>query len=236
MQKKLNHLGLFAKFWEPGKVKTRLANSVGNQNASSVYFAMVMNLLHKLDLCGDQRTIAFAPIEKENEFSSLVEQRGLNWNIEPQSAGGLGQRMTSFFKSKLDSTPTSVVLIGSDCLEIDADTLDRAFAMLNDSDVVLGPSFDGGYYLVGMSTYRPEIFQDIEWSTESVFEQSIQRMKTHDISYSILEQKHDIDHLEDLVRLKEQLVSGPGEDESNSVVKQLNDKLREAIQTALTDL
>ena len=232
MQKKMNRLGLFGKFWEPGKVKTRLASKIGNLNAANVYHAFLLNLLRNLNQCGDCRTIAYAPVEKGSQFQDLIQQQGLDWSIEPQRDGGLGERMTRFFESQFDWQSAKIVLVGSDCLDIDADTLEQAFAMLNESEVVLGPSFDGGYYLVGMSAYQPEIFQDIAWSTETVLAQTIERMTAEGISYSQLEQKHDIDHLEDLIRLRDQMVDKAQED-SDCEVTDADAELLQVIQSVL---
>lgn len=232
MQIKTNRLGLFAKFWEPGKVKTRLAGKIGNPNAAKVYHAFLLNLLRNLNRCGDSRTIAYAPAEKETQFLELVGQENLTWSIQQQTDGGLGERMTRFFKSQLDAENTKVVLIGSDCLEVDSDTLERAFAALNENEVVLGPSFDGGYYLVGMSVFRPEIFRDIAWSTETVLEQTIERMTAEGISHSLLEQKHDIDHREDLVQLRDRM-NEKAEADSKQTESQADAELLQVIQSVL---
>ena len=140
--------------------------------------------------------------------------------------------MTRFFKSQLDAKNTKVVLIGSDCLEVDSDTLERAFAALNENEVVLGPSFDGGYYLVGMSVFRPEIFRDIAWSTETVLEQTIERMTAEGISHSLLEQKHDIDHREDLVQLRDRM-NEKAEADSKQTESQADAELLQVIQSVL---
>ena len=231
-RKKTNRFGLFAKFWEPGKVKTRLASKIGNLNAGKVYHAFLLNLLKNLATCGEVRTIAYAPAEKESQFRDLIRQEELDWSIQPQTEGGLGERMTRFFESQFESQHARVVLIGSDCLEVDSDTLEQAFALLNEKEVVLGPSFDGGYYLVGMSVFRPEIFRDIAWSTETVLAQTIERMTAEGISHGLLEQKHDIDHLEDLVQLQDRM-NEKAKSDSDSIESKADTELLQVIQSVL---
>ncbi|MEQ9262975.1 MAG: TIGR04282 family arsenosugar biosynthesis glycosyltransferase [Owenweeksia sp.] len=114
-----------------------------------------------------------------------------------QEGHDLGQRMHKAFSDAFDRGYKHVVIIGSDCPEIDAKTLQDAFTRLNQNDAVIGPANDGGYYLLGLSR-KVNIFTDIKWSTESVFDETVSQIKKHHLSYYVLPEKTDLDTIEDL--------------------------------------
>lgn len=227
VSKKNNHLALFAKYWEPGKVKTRLAANIGDHAASKIYQAFLQNLLRRLNHVGNERSIVYSPSERISEFRSLA---GHDWTLSPQSSGGLGDRLTSFVSSKF--TPTemnlNLVIIGSDCLDIDQELVDQAFDALDRAQVVLGPTHDGGYYLIGLSEHLPVIFQDIDWSTESVFQQTLAHIRTQNLTSVELPTLNDIDEFEDLSKLRERL-EGQGSD--NVLDQELLLSINEALAT-----
>ena len=207
------HLGLFAKYWEAGKVKTRLAKDLGELGAMKVYFAFLNHLVSQLGKCGDLRTIGFSPAESNSEFETLA---GESWALVPQSTRDLGHRMAHFFewafsenKKHQSNSASCVVLIGSDTPHISSSRIEEAFAILNDHDVVIGPSTDGGYYLVGMSGRVHPIFEGIEWSTETVLPDTLELMRRNGISYGLLEPMTDIDFCEDLLSLMERIHDQP---------------------------
>ena len=205
----MNRLGLFAKFWEPGRVKTRLAADIGHDAACRIYEEFVRHLLKKLQDTADRRVLAYSPPEKQSEFAAAIGQR---WEIRPQSAGDLGDRMAQFFfqflaagdeQSTADVEPTKVALIGTDCPHLSPATVGDAFASLDQHDLVLGPCPDGGYYLVGMKTACPGIFDDIQWSSEQVLEQTLARADELKLAVHLLPELIDIDHLADLRAVKQ---------------------------------
>lgn len=230
VQKKIHHLGMFAKFWEPGKVKTRLASDIGPERASEIYLAFCQTLLARLSNAADERSIVYAPAERKNEFLTVAQD---TWQIVPQTKGDLGRRMSEFFHAKLAEPQTKVVVIGSDCLDIDVALIDQAFAALNEVDVVLGPSEDGGYYLIGMSTFRPEVFVDIAWSTESVMSQTLERIANNDISHTLLPSLNDIDDLGDLEQLLSNLQANSSTKEQRIHCDPTEQSLQHAIEKAL---
>lgn len=234
MEKKTNHLALFAKYWEPGKVKTRLAARIGDTPASQLYFVFLQTLLKRLGDTADQRAIVFSPADRKRDFEEIAQP---NWTIAPQSDGSLGQRLTEYTQSILaapepsgaTSNPNSqrLLVIGSDCVELEPSHLEFAFAKLDEVDVVLGPSFDGGYYLIGMSKPTPFAFERIQWSTDSVFQQTVERLDEHNLTYHVLDSFHDIDELDDLKNLLDRLESlNAGQDLTQ-------EELMNAIQSAL---
>lgn len=198
----MDHLGIFAKFWTPGKVKTRLAATIGDVESASVYHAMLNYLVDNLQTVGDQRTIAFTPQTSQPSFLELGASTDSTWQCVAQVDGSLGQRMTHFFSSAFsDSKTRNVVLIGSDCPMITPDLCRDAFAALQNNDVVLGPTFDGGYYLVGMSNRFYDVFSGITYSTESVLGQTIKKLQADQRAFALLPQLQDIDEFPQLFDL-----------------------------------
>ncbi len=198
-------LGIFAKYWEAGKVKTRLAAGVGDKTAARVYQSFVKHLTHVLSEAGDRRELHFAPIEALHEFRSEIAPA---WKLVPQSNGDLGQRMNQFFAAVFAKYPLQnpkVVLIGTDSPWLDQTRIDQAFQALANCDVVIGPSEDGGYYLIGMNQPVPELFEGIEWSSDRVFSASIEILKNQGVKYLTLPIGYDIDERQDLIRFRDSI-------------------------------
>lgn len=209
----MNVFGVFAKFWEAGKVKTRLAKSVGDELAAEIYFQLLKstrNLGQQIEL--DQaesrfeKMLGYAPSNRTNEFSNFAP----SWNLIPQVESDLGTRMKCFFNSCFESVQNEgdcrVVLIGSDTPALPVRNVHHAFELLHHHDVVLGPSFDGGYYLIGCRNETPDIFSNIDWSTPAVLEQTIARLNQIGCRYAMLEKYNDVDELDDLRKLQSELL------------------------------
>ena len=199
------HLGLFAKHWIPGQVKTRLAATIGKEFASQVYFEFLTHLLTNLRHCAHQRSVVYAPAAAREAFASVSDH---HWSLEPQSQGDLGNRLDVFFRDKFraeplgrSSAPVKAVVIGSDCPLLAADDIQSAFLALDDHDVVLGPSRDGGYYLLGMRGQPFALFDNIAWSSPYVCEQTIRCAGRLGISCVLLREMNDIDDVQDLIGL-----------------------------------
>ena len=212
---------MFAKFWAPGKVKTRLAATIGEVQAAQVYRAMLSYLVDSLHAVGDQRTIAFTPSDTLTEFASVTASVMESWALIPQADGSLGNRMTHFFESLFsaavaeDSSRCNVVLIGSDCPAISPALCTEAFELLRTNEVVLGPTPDGGYYLVGMAGQYRDVFSGITYSTESVLEQTIRKMQDNQIKYALLQPREDIDEFDNLVSLHKAMVENRQPDQAD---------------------
>lgn len=198
----MNCLGIFAKYWEPGRVKTRLAATLGGEPASEIYQRFVVTLVGRFSHCADSRLLCFTPTEQAEAFA---ETAGADWVAKPQTTGDLGARMTSFFEFCFQSGAERVVLIGSDSPTLPIEYVESAFRLLSKADVVLGPTDDGGYYLVGASRNVAGIFAEIDWSTPRVWEQTVARLGELRLSYDSLPQWYDVDELPDLERLRDEL-------------------------------
>ena len=197
----MDYFGIFAKYWQPGKVKTRLANSIGRQAASDVYCAILNHLLSSLNSTADQRVIAYTPIDKATEFAIFP-----HWQQTPQCEGPLGERMAHFFTQAFANSAQRVVLIGSDCPDITSEIVNSALEALTQADVVLGPTLDGGYYLVAMAGQFHDIFSDITFSTESVLEETLALAKRNNITVHCLDSLNDIDEVDDLRQYIQRLI------------------------------
>lgn len=197
-------LGLFAKAWDAGAVKTRLAATVGNETAVELYKQLLTMNLQRFASSAYQRVVAYSPADENTKarFAEFMEQMtpAPQWDLIPQSDGGLGKRMSCFFEQQFAAHGSSsrVVLIGSDAVRLMSDVMEEAFDLLKSHDVVFGPSTDGGYYLVGLSGMSEHIFQDIDWSTEKVLEQSLAKCTTAGLSVGQLKPLTDVDTEVDL--------------------------------------
>lgn len=229
-------LGLFAKLWQPGKVKTRLAATIGAQRAAAIYQQLLIFHLKRFGDSADARAIAYSPSDDATKARfadrlqslNLQELAGsqLDWNLVPQTESDLGTRMCTFFQQQFDSFEGAcrVIVVGSDAPQLTTAMVDEAFGLLDSHDVVFGPSTDGGYYLIGLRVMTTEIFQGIAWSTDSVLAESLIRCKTAGLSVAELRQQDpltDIDEEADLHQVMESLRNEPCE-LSRQLVRELN--------------
>jgi rSAM/selenodomain-associated transferase 1 len=189
---------VFQKNPELGKVKTRLAVSMGQETALDIY----------LKLIGHTKTI-IDPISAEKQiwYSSWVEHDD-NWDLADynkftQRGEGLGNRMMhSFDFAFKDPNNKRVIIIGTDCVEITTAIINDAFESLETHDFVIGPANDGGYYLLGMNSYYPNVFEGVEWSTATVCNTTIEKIKSLNKSVHLLPTLSDVDNEEDWNNVK----------------------------------
>ncbi len=225
-------LGMMVKFWEPGRVKTRLGRHIGMERAAAIHHAFFCFLtrrlaeeptsLAKIDdrhlrdgassdpafIIPQRPTVVFAPPQRRDDFLAALSAHSATWDCEPQCDGDLGDRMSHWFQTSLHAASVAV-LIGCDCPLVTTTELAQSFEMLRESDVVLGPALDGGYYLIGLAgpfdSRHQSLFRDMPWSTSSVLETTLTRIREAGMSVTMLEPRRDIDELSDLQTLVEQL-------------------------------
>ncbi|MCH7727636.1 MAG: TIGR04282 family arsenosugar biosynthesis glycosyltransferase [Planctomycetes bacterium] len=200
----MDQLGIFAKYWEPGKVKTRLGAQIGQGRASRLYRAFLDTTLARLAQVAQRRVLAFTPSERQEDFAQLADNA---WVVEPQSNGDLGHRMWRYFEAAFAAGARRVVLLGSDSPTVTLELIQQAFDHLEESEVVLGPTHDGGYYLVGAAGGAPPIFDNISWSSSTVWQQTVERLHDAGCSYAELPKWYDVDDRNDLLRLEQDLRS-----------------------------
>jgi rSAM/selenodomain-associated transferase 1 len=115
-----------------------------------------------------------------------------------QGTGDLGDRMNHSFEAGFNQGLAAIIIIGTDCIDLNTDILNQAFDTLKQQDLVIGTATDGGYYLIGLRRSTPELFQGIDWGTERVLEQTLVRCQPLKLSIGNLPQLSDIDRPEDL--------------------------------------
>ncbi|RMG63674.1 MAG: glycosyltransferase [Calditrichaeota bacterium] len=197
MQKKCsnNLLILFAKAPLPGQVKTRMQPPLSAQQAVTLYWAMGRDLVAQLSGSGQYDfCVYYSPAEAREAVARWL---GKGLAFYPQSSGNLGERMATAFGETLQRY-RRVVIIGCDLPTLTAQTVQQAFAALDEADVVLGPTEDGGYYLIGLKQVQPVLFQNIDWSTDAVFKQTLARARQAGLKVSLLPCERDLDTFADL--------------------------------------
>ena len=184
---------IFAKNPELGKVKTRLAATLGDEVALAIYFQL---------LTKTKEVAAGLNEDKVVYYSSYLEEGDL-WNEDHfrkavQSEGDLGERMKNAFIDAFDQGYERVCIIGSDCMEITTEILEEAFGKLHNRDAVIGASEDGGYYLLGMSKMTPALFDNKAWSTDEVFISTLEDFERLGMDHAELPVLNDVDTQKDL--------------------------------------
>ncbi|MBI3597516.1 MAG: TIGR04282 family arsenosugar biosynthesis glycosyltransferase [Nitrospirae bacterium] len=192
---------LFAKVPKPGQAKTRLLPDLSPEQASQVYRAFILDTLSSTALLkGVKRILACDSTRRGPFFKGLAERFGLI--LIDQVGNDLGSRMRNAIAEAYRLGFNPAVIIGMDLPTLPADYIQEAFRQLKKRSqgpsVVLGPSTDGGYYLVGCSGSVPPIFDGITWGTERVLEQTLARIAGNHLNATLLPFWYDVDTLQDL--------------------------------------
>lgn len=191
---------VFAKYPEPGRVKTRLAPFLGAERACELYRLF---LLDSLDLYRSLRVplwIFFDPPQSEALFHHLLGPQSPGTTFLAQSSGTLGQRMAKAFATAFHSGISRALLLGTDYPDLPAAYLEDALTSLYTNGAVIGQATDGGFYCIGFSkpSFQAEIFQGIPWSTDAVFNLTSERLRTRVIKTHFMPAWSDVDMPEDL--------------------------------------
>jgi len=188
-----NLLIIFYRNPELGKVKTRLAATLGDANALAIY----------LKLVGHTRSITEnLAVEKVVYYSHFVDRED-NWVNDKfqkkiQVGKTLGEKLSNAIGQGFDDGFGSVCVIGSDCFELTGQVIKDAFTILETKDAVIGPARDGGYYLLGVTKFVPELFNNKVWSTSSVAGDTINDFRKQGLSFETLPTLTDVDQEDDL--------------------------------------
>ncbi|MEC9096347.1 MAG: TIGR04282 family arsenosugar biosynthesis glycosyltransferase, partial [Planctomycetota bacterium] len=143
--------------------------------------------------------LCVTPLERLGEFALLAPP---NWTISSQATGDLGDRMETFFQQAVEHQFERTVLIGTDSPTLPATIIEEAFEILTKVDCVIGPATDGGYYLIGCRQQVPPVFDDIDWSSDKVLDQTLKSLQQAGCSYQLLPPWFDIDTIDDLKKLR----------------------------------
>lgn len=196
---KKNVLLVFVKAPRPGLVKTRLAPPLSPDESAQLYRAMVEDLFERIRPSKEEDVwVFYHPRGSRREVSGWL---GRDIRYRVQQGRGLGGRMEEALRKAFQAGYSRAVLTGSDIPELGEDTIGRAFQCLRDRDLVLGPSRDGGYYLVGMKKLHACLFRGLSWSTDRVLDQTLALARKERLSVDLIEPLEDVDCFEDAVRL-----------------------------------
>jgi len=191
---------MFVKSPEIGMVKSRLAASVGDDFALDLYKCFVSDMMEMLSRSEYPLIIFFHPPESRQK---IVQWLGDTHILLPQIGDNLGERMKNAFRTVFSQHLGSALLIGSDSPDLPSQIIDEALTSLRDHDTVVGPSYDGGYYLIGFraDTFLPQVFDRIPWSTSEVFLQTTDVLKKAGHRVHVLPVWRDVDTFDDLKSL-----------------------------------
>lgn len=190
-QQSTNLLLIFTRNPELGKCKTRLAATIGDTAALNVYKFL---LQHTVDITQNLEAT------KHVYYSEAIWEDDV-WPSESykkilQEGENLGQRITKAFELGFQLGFKKIMVIGSDMYDLDQHDIETAFTTLDTHDFVIGPAEDGGYYLLGMTQFKKELFQNKDWGKETVLQQTLRDLYTE--NYHLLEVRNDIDLYEDI--------------------------------------
>lgn len=201
-------LAVMAKAPRPGQVKTRLVPPLTPQQAADLYRCFLLDTLDTLRrVSGAEATVAYAPADAEAELARLAP----DLPRVPQGEGDLGARMRGVADTLLARGLDGVVLVGADAPSLPAAYLDLAVTHLaGGADLVLGPADDGGYYLIGLRSRQPSLFEGIPWSTGQVLAETRRRADAAGLRTALLPAWFDVDTAADLDRLRGTLTGTEG--------------------------
>jgi len=198
-------LAIFAKAPIVGQVKTRLCPPLSPEEAKELYQCFLLDTVARaLRLPDVQVCLAFTPAESEELLRAFLPGSLLYF---PQRGDSLGEREANVFVDLLQKGFSHVVLIGGDIPTLPFFHLQGAFARLTDprTDVVFGPSEDGGYYLIGARALHPCLFENIAWSTSTVLAETLAQARREGLNVAQVPAWYDVDSAVDLERLTVEL-------------------------------
>lgn len=187
---------IFTRNPESGQVKTRLAKTIGDEATLKIYTYLLKHTAMVSEPVKADKYVFYSEDIKKNDF----------WNDaffrkKLQNGTDLGSRMENAFSELFGLGYEKVMIIGSDLLDLNQHHIETAFKKLNQHDVVIGPSKDGGYYLLGMKRIHENIFKNKSWGTESVLKDTMKDLQNSDVEF--LEELNDIDTFEDMKHYKQ---------------------------------
>lgn len=211
-----NALVIFAKAPIVGQVKTRLCPPLSLEEAKELYRCFLLDTVARASrLAGVQVCLAFTPDESEPLFREFLPT---SLQYFPQRGVSLGEREANVFADLLQLGFSRIVLIGGDIPTLPFSHLQEAFSLLADSrnDAVLGPSEDGGYYLIGARAFHPELFEHITWSTSTVLAETLAQARRAGLRIVQVPAWYDVDSEEDVKQLVEELTQSPSRERAPS--------------------
>ncbi len=215
LNKPLCAIVVMAKQPEPGKVKTRLCPPLSPGQAADLYeafFTDTLSLVSGIEKSG--LFVAYDPDTARDFFTRICSPRVA---CIPQGAGDLGDRLLRISQRMFVRGYRKLIILASDTPHLPRDVISGAIARLDETDVVLGPCDDGGYYLIGLRFCAPALFAGIPWSTSRVLDETLQRAHDAGMTWELLSPCYDIDTWEDAERLSKDLMGNAAGDPDRCV-------------------
>lgn len=198
---------VFAREPKPGQVKTRLLTNLDVGFVTDLYRAFIQDVMHvALDRPDWTPMLYYADREPDPPF--LARYRA-QCHVRQQQGEDLGERMHQAAADCFAEGFDRVVIIGTDCLDLTREDMVAAFECLHHIDFCLGPSTDGGYYLIGMRVIRSEPFRDVQWGTDTVLTKTLEKVDQIEHNVNLLPEKEDIDTLATLRRFARRMEAAP---------------------------
>tara|TARA_B100001093_G_scaffold509794_1_gene574490 strand:- start:1392 stop:1997 length:606 start_codon:yes stop_codon:yes gene_type:complete len=182
---------IFAKNPDLGKVKTRLAKSIGEQKALEIYQTLLNHTLEIAASVNANKKVLFTQrLEKHPILEKYKFEQGI------QTGKDLGERMGNAVKIGFEKGYQKIVIIGADLFDLQTTDIEKAFEGLESYETCIGPAEDGGYYLLGLSFWDESLFQEKAWGTDQVLTQTLKNVSSKNVL--LLDEKNDIDTVNDL--------------------------------------
>jgi rSAM/selenodomain-associated transferase 1 len=193
---------IMMKYPKVGRVKARLAQSIGDESATNLYRMFIRDTLTTVQDLDIPFYIAVHPPESQKQFAKWI---GPSYQIFQQQGIDIGERLQSGFTTMFERGYKQVIALASDSPDLPIEILREAVSALQSHKAVIGPASDGGYYLIGLSHDHsiPGAFEDISWSTETVFRETLSKIKSVTQRVHILPEWADIDTKSDLQKFYE---------------------------------
>jgi rSAM/selenodomain-associated transferase 1 len=185
----VNELLIFAKAPRPGFVKTRLAETLGKGQACQVYQQLLRTISSSLATI-PRVTVCYSPADAPDELRSYFPS---HWRFRPQRGSDLGARLHDAIATSFTSGANKAAVIGSDCPYITPDDISQTWLALDHHDLVFGPALDGGYWLIGANRPHPDLFNNVDWGTSTVLNQSLACAQKLNLKVALLRKLSDID-------------------------------------------
>jgi len=190
-----NALILMTRVPIPGKTKTRLETHLTPEQCAMLHTCFMKDIYETAKKIDAEVYVYYTPEKYKPLMRAILGEKA---KLRPQIDGNLGDRMAHAIRERLDIGYEKCVLIGTDIPTIEESVLNKAFNALDSSQVVIGPTLDGGYYLIGMKKPHAEVFSDTFYGVDTVYESTLHRMTALGIKYSTVDEWYDIDTYFDL--------------------------------------
>ncbi len=190
---------IFSKYPRKGEVKTRLAKTLGNDFATLFYKNCAEHTFAETLKLATKNVTPFLFYSNQKDKQKINSWVNKKFTLYSQAGGDLGERMKNAFNSIFSLGIEKVIIIGSDLPDISAKIISDAFDLLDSNDVVIGPAFDGGYYLLGLNKMVTALFEGISWSSSEVLNSTISKLNSLNLTYHLLPKLLDIDTEADIV-------------------------------------